>query len=133
MRILLDAARPRTRELYSRDLVVFLSKGIPQSPPMSTDNFAKKFYVPLMKSLNDLIHLHDLLSEKTSKFSKNKAKMPELRYQRKPWTHCSLAHFTWCSKRLHATVARQRQPHEVQDSRTRRQIYPCQTHGGPLC
>jgi hypothetical protein len=78
--ILLEAARPRTRELYSRDLVVFLSKGIPQSPPMSTENFAKKFYVPLMKSLNDLIHLHDLLSDETSKFSTNKAKMPATSY-----------------------------------------------------
>ena len=78
--ILLEAARPRTRELYSRDLVVFLSKGIPQSPPMNTENFAKKFYVPLMKSLNDLIHLHDLLSEETSKYSTNKAKMPATNY-----------------------------------------------------
>jgi hypothetical protein len=78
--ILLEAARPSTRELYSRDLVVFLSKGIPQSPPMNTENFAKKFYVPLMKSLNDLIHLHDLLSEETSKHSTNKAKMPATNY-----------------------------------------------------
>ena len=74
--ILIEAARPRTRELYSRDLVLFLGKGIPQSPPMSTDNFAKLFYAPLMKSLNDLVQLHDLLSEETSKFSNNKAKMP---------------------------------------------------------
>jgi hypothetical protein len=78
--ILLEAARPRTRELYSRDLIVFLGKGIPQSPPMNTDNFAKKFYVPLMKSLNDLVHLHDLLSGETSKFSTNKAKMPVTSY-----------------------------------------------------
>ena len=63
--ILIEAARPRTRELYSRDLVLFLGKGIPQSPPMSTDNFSKIFYAPLMKSLNDLSQLHDLLSEET--------------------------------------------------------------------
>ena len=78
--ILIEAARPRTRELYSRDLVLFLGKGIPQSPPMSTDNFSKIFYAPLMKSLNDLIQLHDLLSEETSKFSNNKAKMPPTGY-----------------------------------------------------
>ena len=78
--ILIEAARPRTRELYSRDLVLFLGKGIPQSPPMSTDNFSKIFYAPLMKSLNDLIQLHDLLSEETSKFTNNKAKMPPTGY-----------------------------------------------------
>ena len=39
--ILIEAARTRTRELYSRDLVLFLGKGIPQSPPMSTENFSK--------------------------------------------------------------------------------------------
>ena len=47
---------------------------------MSTDNFAKLFYAPLMKSLNDLVQLHDLLSEESSKFSNNKAKMPPTGY-----------------------------------------------------
>jgi hypothetical protein len=78
--ILIEAARPRTRELYSCDLVLFLGKGIPQSPQMSTDNFSKIFYAPLMKSLNDLSQLHDLLSEETSKFTNNKAKMPPTGY-----------------------------------------------------
>ena len=78
--ILIEAARPRTRELYSRDLVLFLGKGIPQSPPMSTDNFVKLFYAPLMKSINVLIQLHDLLSEETSKFTNNKARMPPTGY-----------------------------------------------------
>jgi hypothetical protein len=77
--ILIEAARPRTRELYSRDLVLFLGKSIPQSPPMNTDNF-KSFYPQLMKTLNDLVQLHDLLSEETSKFSNNKAKMPPAGY-----------------------------------------------------
>ena len=74
--ILIESARPRTRELYSRDLVIFLGKGIPQSPPVNTDNFASLFFAPLMKSLNDMIHLHDLLSEDTATYSNNKAKMP---------------------------------------------------------
>ena len=78
--ILIEAARPRTRELYSRDLFLFLGKGIPQSPPMSTDNFSKIFYAPLIKSLNDLTQLHDLLSEETSKFTNIKAKMPPTGY-----------------------------------------------------
>ena len=78
--ILIEAARPRTRELYSRDLILFLGKSIPQSPQMNTDNFAKLFYAPLMKTLNDLVQLHDLLSEETSKFSNNKSKMPPTGY-----------------------------------------------------
>ena len=53
--MLLEAARPRTRELYSRELVIFLGKGIPQSPDVNSENFSKLFYVPLMKSLNDLV------------------------------------------------------------------------------
>jgi hypothetical protein len=73
--ILIEAARPRTRELYFRELVLFLDKSIPQSPPMNTDNF-KSFYLQLMKTLNDLVHLHDLFSEETSKFSNNASKMP---------------------------------------------------------
>ena len=77
--ILIEAARPRTRELYSRELVLFLGKSIPQSPPMNTDNF-KSFYPQLMKTLNDLVHLQDLFSEETSKFSNNTAKMPPTGY-----------------------------------------------------
>ena len=69
--ILLEAARPRTRELYSRELVIFLGKGIPRSPDINTENFNKIFYVPLMKSLNNIINLRDLLSEERSNYSKN--------------------------------------------------------------
>ena len=76
--ILLESARPRTRELYSKELVIFLGKGIPQSPDINTENFNKIFYVPLMKSLNDLLNLHDLLSEETSKHSNNSLKMPSI-------------------------------------------------------
>ena len=78
--ILLESARPRTRELYSRELVIFLGKGIPQSPDINVENFSKIFYVPLMKSLNNLINLRDLLSEENSKYSNNKSKMPSELY-----------------------------------------------------
>ena len=78
--ILLESARPRTRELYSRELVNFLGKGIPQSPDINSDNFNKYFYVPLMKSLNDLLNLHDLLSTDTSNHSNNASKMPSVTY-----------------------------------------------------
>jgi hypothetical protein len=78
--MLLESARPRTRELYSRELVIFLGKGIPQSPDVNSENFSKLFYVPLMKSLNDLLHLHDLLSEDTSNHSANLSKMPSVSY-----------------------------------------------------
>jgi hypothetical protein len=78
--ILLESARPRTRELYSRELVNFLGKGIPQSPDISSENFNKFFYVPLMKSLNDLLNLHDLLSKDTSNYSNNASKMPSVTY-----------------------------------------------------
>lgn len=74
--ILVESARPRTRELYSRELVLFLGKGIPQTPAVNVENFSQLFYAPFMKSLNDLLHLHDLLSEETSNHSTNKAKMP---------------------------------------------------------
>ena len=64
--ILVEAARPRTKELYSKELILFLGKGIPQTPSISTDNFSSTFYAPLMKSLTDLLHLHDLMSEETA-------------------------------------------------------------------
>jgi hypothetical protein len=50
--ILMEAARPRTKELYSKEIVIFLGKGIPQILSISTDNFSTSFYAPLMKSLN---------------------------------------------------------------------------------
>ena len=74
--ILVESARPRMRELYSRELVLFLGKGIPQTPTINPENFSSTFYAPLMKSLNDLLHLHDLLSEETSNHNNNKSKMP---------------------------------------------------------
>ena len=74
--ILVESARPRTRELYSRELVLFLGKGIPQTPAINTENFSQLFYAPFMKSLNELLHLFELLSEETSNHSNNKAKMP---------------------------------------------------------
>ena len=74
--ILIEAARPRTREMYSKELILFLGKGIPQTPPICTDNFSKLFYAPLVKSLNDLLSLYDLMSAETSNHSNNKAKMP---------------------------------------------------------
>ena len=74
--ILVEAARPRTKELYSRELILFLGKGIPQSPDINTENFSKLFYGPLMRSLNDLLSLYNLLSEETSTLSNNAAKMP---------------------------------------------------------
>ena len=74
--MLVEATRPRTKELCSKELVLFLGKGIPQTPSISTDNFSSTFYAPLMKSLTYLLHLHDLMSEKTSNHSANKSKMP---------------------------------------------------------
>jgi hypothetical protein len=74
--ILVEAARPRTKELYSKEIVIFLGKGIPQTPSISTDNFSSLFYAPLMKSLNDLLHLYDLMSQETSNHSVNVSKIP---------------------------------------------------------
>ena len=78
--VLVESARPRTRELYSRELVLFLGKGIPQTPAVNVENFSQLFYAPFMKSLNDLLHLYDLLSEETSSYSTNKSKMPSPTY-----------------------------------------------------
>ena len=72
----MEAARPRTREGYSKELFLFLGKGIPQTPPICTDNFSKQFYAPLVKSLNDLLSQYDLMSAETSNHSNNKSKMP---------------------------------------------------------
>jgi hypothetical protein len=78
--ILIEAARPRTKELYTRELILYLGKDIPQSPDINTDNFSKIFYGPLSRSLNDLYNIYTLLSEETSKFSNNAAKMPVSTY-----------------------------------------------------
>ena len=51
---LIEAARPRTRELYSKELILHLGKDIPQSPDINIDNFSRLFYGPLTRSLNDL-------------------------------------------------------------------------------
>ena len=56
--------------------ILFLGKGIPQSSPVNTENFSKFFYIPLIKTFNDMPHLYDLLSEETSNTSNNKSKMP---------------------------------------------------------
>ena len=74
--MLLQAARPRTKELYARELILFLGKGIPQTSLVNTENFSKLLYIPLIKFLNDILHLHALLSEETSNTSNNKLKMP---------------------------------------------------------
>ena len=78
--IFIESARPRTRELYSKELIMFLARGIPQDIHMSTDNFSKMSYVPLMKSLNNMLNLHDLLSQETSNHSNNTSKMPTTSY-----------------------------------------------------
>ena len=60
--MLLEAVRPRTREQYSQELVRLLVKGIPQFPEINAENFCKSYFDPLMKSLHDLLYLHDHLS-----------------------------------------------------------------------
>ena len=74
--ILVEAARPRTREMCARELILFLGKDIPQSPPVNPDNFSKLFYGPMVKSLTDLQQLCSLLSADTSPYSNNMSKIP---------------------------------------------------------
>ena len=74
--ILLEAARPRTIEKYSIELVHFLGKNIPQSPPVNAENFSKLFYSHLMDSLMSMVHLYSTLSQETSSLNTNKTKMP---------------------------------------------------------
>ena len=74
--ILVEAARPRTREMCARELILFLGKDIPQSPPVNPDNFSKLFYGPMVKSLTDLQQLCSLLSADTSPYSNNISKIP---------------------------------------------------------
>lgn len=74
--ILVEAARPRTKELYTKELILYLCKDIPEEPAINTDNFSKIFYGPMIRSLNDLYNIYTLLSEETSNLSNNAAKMP---------------------------------------------------------
>ena len=39
--MLLEAARPRTKELYARELILSLGKGLRQTPLVNTVNFSK--------------------------------------------------------------------------------------------
>ena len=74
--ILLEAARPRTIEKYSIELVHFLGKNIPQSPSVNAENFSKFFYCHLMDSLMSMVHLYSTLSQETSSLNTNESKMP---------------------------------------------------------
>ena len=69
-------ARPRTREMCARELILFLGEDIPQSPPVNTDNFSELFYGPMVKSLTDLQQLCSLLSADISPNSNNISKIP---------------------------------------------------------
>ena len=74
--ILLEAVRPRTKEKYAREMILYLGKHIPQSPPVNAENFARTFYGPLIDSLSSMLHLYDLLSHDSSNISNNASKMP---------------------------------------------------------
>ena len=52
--ILIEAARPRTRELYSRELVLFLGKSIPQEYSSVTSNEYRQFQVFLSSAYEDV-------------------------------------------------------------------------------
>ena len=60
--ILLEALRPRRKDKYTREMILYLGKNIPQSPPVNAENFARTSYSPLIYSLNSMLHLCDLLS-----------------------------------------------------------------------
>ena len=64
--ILLEAVRPRTKEKYAREMILYLGKHIPQSPPLNAENFARTFYGPLIDSLISMLHLYDQLSHDSS-------------------------------------------------------------------
>lgn len=78
--MLLEAVRPRTRVQYSQEIVVLLLNATHHLTEITVENFSKIFFDPLMKSLQDLLHLHDLLSADTSNFSNNASKMPPTNY-----------------------------------------------------
>ena len=78
--MLLEAVRPRTRVQYSQELVVLLFNSVPQLTEINVENFSRLYFDPLMKTLQDLLHLHDLLSVETSNFSNNASKMPPTFY-----------------------------------------------------
>jgi hypothetical protein len=74
--ILVEAARPRSKDLYTKELILYLGKDIPQKIDINADNFSKLFYAPMIRSINDLYNIYTLLSEETSNLSNNAAKMP---------------------------------------------------------
>ena len=41
--IYVETARPRTKEVYTKELILYLGKDIPQSPDINTDNLSKLF------------------------------------------------------------------------------------------
>jgi hypothetical protein len=78
--ILVEAARPRSKDLYTKELILYLGKDIPQKIDINADNFSKLFYAPMIRSINDLYNIYTLLSEETSNLSNNAAKMPTETY-----------------------------------------------------
>ena len=48
LEMLLEAARPRTRDQYFQELVRLLLKAIPQSSDINVENFNKIYFAPLM-------------------------------------------------------------------------------------
>ena len=103
--MLLEAARPRTRDQYSKELVRFLLKAIPQSPDINVENFNKIYFDPLMKSLQDLLHLHDLLSADTSNHSNNASTHYFIWHKRNSWSYTTLDYLSGFSKRCYLELA----------------------------
>ena len=50
--ILLETVRPRTKEKYAREMILYLAKHISQSHPVNAENFARIFYGHLTDSLS---------------------------------------------------------------------------------
>jgi hypothetical protein len=65
-----EAARLRTKGLYSKEIVIYLGKEIPQTPSMST------FLELVLCPPYELFHLYDLMSQETSNHSVNVSKIP---------------------------------------------------------
>ena len=59
--ILVEAARPRSKDLYTKKLILYLGKDIPQKMYINADNFSKLFYAPMIRSINDLYIIYSIL------------------------------------------------------------------------
>ena len=129
--IFLEAARPRTKELYAWELILFLGKRQPSKPScqhcillqtlLHTVDRVLKWHATFIRPTlrRDIQHQQQQI-EKACFW---------IRQSRNSWSHSALVDFPWFPKRSYPTVVRIRWSYKVQEYGTSSEIYPRKTHG----